>query len=90
MKPGYKTSEFWLSLLVVLLGSLMASGIVADGGMVAKIVGGILSALAALGYTSGRSSVKKAESASVAYVTKAANDNEANEGLIANPTKESA
>lgn len=60
MKPGYKTTEFWLSLLAILLGAAMASGAVPEGGLVAQIVGGALSLLGSLGYTSSRTSLKKA------------------------------
>ena len=68
MKPGYKTSEFWLNFLVVIIGVLMASGLIADGGTVASIIGGGLSLLGSLGYTAGRVGVKKADSATAAYI----------------------
>jgi len=57
-KPGFKTSEFWLSLLVMVLGTLMASGVLSDGGMVAKIIGGVMNMLGVLGYTYARAKVK--------------------------------
>jgi hypothetical protein len=60
-KPGYKTTEFWLSLLATLVGFLMASGLLdsqpADG-WIARVVGGIVAALAALGYSASRAKVK--------------------------------
>ena len=28
IKPGYKTTEFWISLAAVIIGSVVASGIV--------------------------------------------------------------
>jgi hypothetical protein len=75
---GYKTTEFWLSTLVVILGILMSSGVVADGGMVAKIVGGVLGLLGALGYTAKRLSLKtetqKTETAKI-LAAGPANDN---------------
>jgi len=41
-KPGYKTTEFWLSLLATLLGFLLASGVmdaVPEESWIAKLVG---------------------------------------------------
>lgn len=60
-KPGYRTTEFWFALLCMVVGTLLASGVVADGGNVAKVAGVILDGLAMLGYTYSRTSVKKAE-----------------------------
>ncbi len=60
-KPGYKTTEFWISVIITIAGLLMASGAIAEGSMVARIVGGVMSALAALGYTAARAKVKAAE-----------------------------
>ena len=76
MKSGYKTSEFWLSLLVMILGALLSSGAIADGGLAATIIGGALALLGGLGYTFNRMGVKKADSYSAAYVARGpANDN---------------
>ena len=63
VKPGYKTTEFWLSLLAMLTGAVIASGIVDPAGstMTAKIVGGIMSLLGALGYTVQRTSLKSGQ-----------------------------
>ena len=56
-KPGYKTTEFWLSLLATLLGFLLASGAMdaapADS-WIAKLVGGVVAVLATLGYSASR------------------------------------
>ena len=57
-KPGFKTTEFWLSTIAVVLGIVLASGAVPDGGIVAQIVGGVLSVLSSLGYTAARTKVK--------------------------------
>lgn len=60
-KPGFKTTEFWLSLLAALMGFLMASGIMdtaPEGSVWPKVVGGIMAVLAALGYTASRAKVK--------------------------------
>jgi hypothetical protein len=58
MRPGWKTSEFWLSTAAQVLGAVMASGAV-PGGVVAQIAGAALAALSALGYTAGRVAVKR-------------------------------
>jgi hypothetical protein len=58
VKPGYKTTEFWLSSIAVLLGLVMASGAVGSGGLAAQIIGGCLSLLGTLGYTASRTNVK--------------------------------
>ena len=63
-RPGFKTSEFWLSSTATILGIALASGLIADGGTAAQIVGGALSILASLGYTASRTQVKVAEKAS--------------------------
>ena len=60
-KPGYKTTEFWLSLLATLLGFVLASGAmdgVSQESWVAKLVGGAVAVLASLGYTASRAKVK--------------------------------
>lgn len=60
-RPGFKTSEFWLSSTATILGIALASGAIPDGGIAAQIVGGALSILASLGYTASRTQVKVAE-----------------------------
>ncbi len=60
-KTGYKTTEFWLSLLATLLGFLLASGVmdsVPEESWIARVVGGAVAALAALGYAASRAKVK--------------------------------
>ena len=58
-KPGFKTTEFWLSLAAVVLGGLMAAGVFKMEGSTAQVVGIIESALVALGYTGARLTLKK-------------------------------
>lgn len=53
-KPSYKTLEFWLSTLAVVVGLLITSGLLPTEGEAIKIVGFISATLAALGYTSAR------------------------------------
>jgi hypothetical protein len=57
-KPGYKTSEFWLTLAANLVGTLMASGVVTDGGTVAKVLGVVVMLLSTLGYQVARTKAK--------------------------------
>ncbi|QDP45902.1 MAG: hypothetical protein Tp1125DCM238401_15 [Prokaryotic dsDNA virus sp.] len=59
MKPGYKTTEFWLAGAATVVGGLMASGVIAEESSLAKILGIAASALVALGYTGARLALKK-------------------------------
>ncbi len=70
MKPGWKTSEFWITLVVMLLGAFMASGAVVDGHWSLQLVGLAVAGLKASGYTSGRAKVKVADSLGKPSVTK--------------------
>jgi hypothetical protein len=58
VKPGYKTTEFWLTAGAAFVGLAIASGIVPDTGMWPKIVALVVSAFAAMGYTVSRTAVK--------------------------------
>lgn len=60
VKPGYQTTEFWLSTAATLVGLLIASGIVPTTGTWPQIVGLITGVLSALGYTVSRGNVKAA------------------------------
>ncbi len=63
-RPGYKTTEFWLSLLATLIGFLMASGAldsVSEDSWIAKLIGGAVAVLAALGYNASRAKVKSGQ-----------------------------
>lgn len=57
-KPGIKTSEFWISFLVTVTGSLLATGVLGEGD-VSKVAGAILAAFSVLGYGVSRGMVKK-------------------------------
>jgi len=58
-KPGYKTTEFWLSFAAVIVGAVQASGIVPSEGPWNQVLGMVISALVALGYTGARMAMKK-------------------------------
>lgn len=59
IRPGYKTTEFWLSLSAVLVGALFASGVIAVDSGADKVLGLVATILGALGYTISRTLVKK-------------------------------
>jgi hypothetical protein len=59
-KPGYKTSEFWLTTIAILVGTLIASGAFADTTALGRALAFIASALTAAGYSYSRGLVKKA------------------------------
>jgi|TARA_R100001530_G_scaffold65763_2_gene47080 hypothetical protein len=59
MKPGIKTTEFWLAAAATVVGGLMASGVIAEDSSLAKVIGIAASALVALGYTGARLALKK-------------------------------
>ena len=61
VKPGYKTTEFWLSAIATIVGLVLASGLIVEGSSVARIVGGVVAVLAALGYTASRAKIKSGE-----------------------------
>ena len=58
MKPGYKTTEFWMSSVAVGLGVLMASGAIKTGSVWEQIVGIAVAGITAVGYTGARSVIK--------------------------------
>lgn len=58
MKPGYKTTEFWLSSLATVIGILAASGVIVEGSQLNQIVGLAASVLASLGYSISRGMAK--------------------------------
>jgi hypothetical protein len=57
-KPGYQTTEFWLTLLTMLLGTLLASDALADHNTALEIVGGAMTLLAKFGYVYSRTALK--------------------------------
>jgi len=59
-KPGYKTTEFWLTSLAMVLGQLYAGGVISDGGKVSVIAGHAVTILGLLGYTVIRGQLKTA------------------------------
>lgn len=58
-KPQWKTSEFWIAIILIACGQLVATGIVGPDTVAAKYVGFITSTLIALGYGAGRVVLKR-------------------------------
>lgn len=58
-RPGYRTTEFWLSAAALIVGAVLSSGL-ADDSPVMKVAGVIAMVLSAIGYTVTRTGVKKA------------------------------
>lgn len=75
-KPGYKTTEFWLSLAAVVVGAIMSSGLldIIDGSVDDQIVGIIATILGALGYTVTRGWTKTAALKADVYKTAMSKD----------------
>lgn len=60
VKPGYKTTEFWLSFAAMIVGAALASGVFETDSGGDRILGLAATVLASLGYTVSRAMVKKA------------------------------
>lgn len=58
-KPGYKTSEFWITAIGTLVTLVMSSGAITDGSQADRIAGYIVAGLAMLGYTVSRTKAKQ-------------------------------
>lgn len=56
MKPKWKTSEFWIVVILTIVGFVLASGSVEESN---KIIGIILLVASSLGYTVNRTMIKK-------------------------------
>jgi hypothetical protein len=61
MTPGFKTSEFWLKIIALVLTALFASGAIPTTGTAATIAAIAATILGALGYTVSRTMVKVAD-----------------------------
>ena len=65
VKPGWRTTEFWMSAPAIVIGLLAASGAISPekaepiSQAVTQIAGGIISGMAALGYSLSRGNAKK-------------------------------
>jgi len=66
-KPGFKTSEWWLSLAALITSALLSSGLVSNS-LALQCIGGVATLLTALGYQVSRSFVKTSEKRSEALM----------------------
>lgn len=58
-KPGYKTTEFYLTIFCGLLGALWGSGLISEGSQFDKLIGFLAMALSTMGYTVSRGFAKR-------------------------------
>lgn len=61
VKPGWQTTEFWLTLVATFCSIVMASGFVGPESLAGTIVGGILAVLSVLGYSVSRALAKSGQ-----------------------------
>jgi hypothetical protein len=59
VKPGYKTTEFWLTMAAGVCSMLYASGAISETSSGYTVLGVVATALGALGYTVSRAIAKK-------------------------------
>ena len=57
-KPGWQTTEFWLTLAAVVGNVLIASGVIPSDSVAMTVTSTIVAGLAALGYTCFRTAAK--------------------------------
>lgn len=58
MKPGWKTSEFWLALVALVISEATATGLLPSEGAWQRAAATVAGVLAALGYGAQRARVK--------------------------------
>jgi len=58
-KPGWKTTEFWLSVVAMVVGAIMASGAISNESVI-QALGVVAAILGQLGYSVPRSMAKGA------------------------------
>lgn len=60
-RPGFKTTEFWLTALAQIVSLLFASGVIRDGSTIDTALGIIAAVLASAGYSVSRGLAKAGE-----------------------------
>lgn len=60
MQPGYKTSEWWLALAAMVIGTLIVSGLIGETSALGKTLAFASSVLASIGYSYSRGMAKSA------------------------------
>lgn len=61
MKTGYKTTEFWITAIVVLAGAAVGSGLIPADSPWAQFASLVVSGFAATRYTDRRTEIKKGQ-----------------------------
>lgn len=59
VRPGYKTTEFWVSSAAVVVGALAGSGLFRAESTTLRVLGLVAAVLSALGYTVARTVAKR-------------------------------
>lgn len=59
IKPGYRTSEFWLTIVAQAVGALLASGAFEMDGAIGQLLGVIAIVLSQAGYAVSRGIAKR-------------------------------
>lgn len=59
IKPGYKTTEFWLTAVAMIVSLLFASDIIPTGSSIERLLGTVAAALGGAGYAVSRGLAKK-------------------------------
>lgn len=59
-KPGYKTTEFWLTIAAFIVGTMIASDAIGNTSALGRALAFLASALSAAGYSYSRGLAKKA------------------------------
>jgi hypothetical protein len=67
-KPGWKTTEFWLTIVAMLVGVLLSAGVFPDDSGIVKGLGVAASILGLLGYQVQRGLVKASGNKAAALV----------------------
>lgn len=57
-KPGVKTTEFWLTLLVNVLSAMLSSGLVIESTPAGQMIAAVAAGLTSVGYVTSRAFVK--------------------------------
>lgn len=60
-RRSYKSWEFWLTVVAMLVGGVIASGAIPEASPWMKVIGAVASMLSAMGYTGFRSWQKAAK-----------------------------
>ena len=66
MRPGLKSTEFWLNTAAMVIGAVLAA--VGEENSWTQILGGVMAVVAPAAYTAGRATVKGREALGAAHV----------------------